>query len=191
MGKEDDVFAHLGTVVADGAHAASSEAISWRTPVRFDPTLLKKLITRHDALQARIAALAREFRSNRTEAWRVARECASDLHELRRSEALWLYPVLARGLASDQAMWRQLVKLRFVMNGLARRVLRSIDELALATRQAAEIAAPVAAVTRALAEYRRHNEAELYALYELMDPRAAAVPTTRLAHTRNALNKSA
>ena len=67
----------------------------------------------------------------------------------------------------------KLVSLRFVMNGLARRVLRSIDDLSAATRQATDITAPIGAVMKALAEYRRRNEAELYALYELMDPRAA------------------
>jgi len=173
MGKEDDVFARLGPALIDNTNAMPTESIGWRTPVRYDPTLLKKLITRHDALQARVAALARDFHSNRAEAWRTARDCAAQLHELRRAEALWLYPVLARGLAADQAVWRQLVSLRFVMNGLARRVLRSIDDLSAATRQATDIAAPVGAVMKALAEYRRRNEAELYALYELMDPRAA------------------
>lgn len=171
MGKED-VFVHLGSAPADSTTTAPAESISWRTPVRYDGTLLKKLITRHDALDARVAALPKEFRDNRAEAWRGARDCATQLHELRRAEALWLYPVLARGLAADQGIWRQLVSLRFVMNGLARRVLRSIDELSLATRQASDISAPIRVVMKALADYRHRNEAELYALYELMDPRA-------------------
>lgn len=180
MGKEDDVFARLGPALNDIPNATPTEAISWRTPVRYDPTLLKKLITRHDALEARVAAIARGFRSNRAEAWRVVRDCATQLHELRRAEALWLYPVLARGLTADQTAWRQLVKLRFVMNGLARRVLRGIDELSAATRQATDIGLPIGAVMKALAEYRQRNEAELYALYDLMDPRAC---TPKSAHS--------
>jgi hypothetical protein len=174
MGKEDDVFARLGPALADDA--SPSEALSWRTPVRFDPTLLKKLITRHDMLEARVASLAKDFKSNRAEAWRVTRDCAAQLHELRRAEALWLYPVLARGLNTDATAWRQLVKLRFVMNGLARRVLRDIEQLAHATRLASDIGPAIGEVSKALAEYRRRNESELYALYDLMDPRAAVTP---------------
>jgi hypothetical protein len=174
MGKEDDVFARLAPATAD--NASPGEAITWRTPVRFDPALLKKLITRHEQLEARVATLAHEFKSNRAEAWRVARDCATQLHELRRAEALWLYPVLARGLNADANAWRQLVKLRFAMTGLARRVLRDIEQLAQATRLSSDITSVIAAVTKALAEYRQRNESELYALYDLMDPRASGKP---------------
>jgi hypothetical protein len=174
MGKEDDVFARLGPALAD--NALPGETINWRTPVRFDPTLLKKLITRHEQLQARVTTLAHEFKANRAEAWRVARDCATQLHELRRAEALWLYPVLARGLNTDATAWRQLVKLRFVMTGLARRLLRDIEQLAHATRLSSDITAAINAVMKALAEYRQRNESELYALYDLMDPGAPGKP---------------
>jgi len=173
MGKEDVVLDRRGSSLSDRAQAPSSEAISWRTPVRFDPTLLKRLIDGHESLQTRVGTLADVFRGNRAEAWRIAHECAAQLHDLRRAEALWLYPVLARGLAADTSVWRQLVKLRFVMNGCARRVLRSLDELGSAARQSADIGQPVGAVLKEFAEYRRRNETELYALYDLMDPRAA------------------
>ena len=178
MGKEDDVFgfAQVGPTMSGNPTAAAGDMLSWQTPVRFDTGLLKKLITRHDALEARVGTLVQGFKRNRAEAWRVARECAGQLHELRRVEALWLYPVLARGLAGDATMWRQLVNLRFVMNGLARRVLRSIEELAQAIRHATDITAAIGAVIKAFAEYRRRNESELYALYDLMDPRLAAAP---------------
>jgi hypothetical protein len=173
MGKEDDVFgfAQLGPAVSDPVLRAPGAGVSWRTPVRFDTGLLKKLITRHDALEARVGSLVQGFKRNRAEAWRVARECAGQLHELRRVEALLLYPVLARGVSGNAEMSRRLVNLRFAMNGLARRVLRSIEELAQAIRNAADLNVAVGAVIRAFAEYRRRNESELYALYDLMDPR--------------------
>jgi len=57
------------------------------------------------------------------------------------------------------------------MNGLARRVLRGLEELVQAVRQMKEIGAHVAVITRAVAEYRQRNESELYTLYSLMDPR--------------------
>jgi hypothetical protein len=93
------------------------------------------------------------------------------LHELRRKEALWIYPVIAHGLTEDAGARRKLLNLRFLMNSLARRVLRSIEELARTIRHVADINGGVATVTHALAEYRQRNETELYTLYSLMDPR--------------------
>jgi len=173
MGKEDVVLDRAAPAPVDRANATQSEAFDWRTPVRFDPTLLKKLIRGHETLQTRLTALPPVFKSNRAEACREAHDCAAQLHELRRAEALWLYPVLSRGLGADPPVWRQLVKLRFVMNGCARHLLRSLEDLARAASDATDIKPATGAALKALAEYRQRNETELYALYELMDPRAA------------------
>lgn len=167
MGKGQDL---LGPARGPIEHTPS-EALTWYTPVRFDPGLLRKLLDQHDMLDARVASLPNRFRRDREEAWRSAQACAGQLHDLRRQEALWVYPVIARGLASDPAARRRLLNLRFMMNGLARRVLRSIDELAQTMRQLTDIAAAVTMVASALAEYRKRNESELYTLYCLMDPR--------------------
>jgi hypothetical protein len=155
---------------AENQHAPSA-ALTWYTPVRFDPGLLRKLLEQHDELEARVASLPNRFRRDREEAWRAAHACAGQLHELRRQEALWVYPVIAHGLANDAAARRRSVNLRFVMNGLARRFLRSIDELVQATRQLTDIAAAVTTAASALSDYRQRNESELYTLYCLMDPR--------------------
>jgi hypothetical protein len=169
MGKEHGVF-DLARASAE-SRGAPSEALTWYTPVRFDPGLLRKLLDQHDMLDARVASLPNRFRRDPQDAWRAAHACAGQLHELRRQEALWVYPVIAHGLAGDPAARRRLLNLRFGMNGLARRVLRSIEELAHAVRQLADIAAGVATVASALTEYRQRNESELYTLYCLMDPR--------------------
>jgi hypothetical protein len=178
MGKDDNVF-DLARV--HGASTPPNEALSWHTPVRFDPGVLKKLLDQHDALDACVASLPNRFRHDPETAWRVAHACAGQLHELRRQEALWIYPVIAHGLDSDPAAMRRLLSLRFGMNGLARRVLRRIEELASAVRQVTDIAAAVATVATTLAEYRQRNESELYTLYSLMDPHRArgAIRVTR------------
>jgi len=177
MGKENDAFdlVHIARKLTSNAGTQPPAALTWYTPVRFDPSLLKKLLDEHDTLDTRVAALPNRFRRDREEAWRSAQACADQLHELRRQEALWLYPVIAHGLDSDTAARGQLTKLRFVMNGLARRVLRSLEELARTIRQVADINAGVSTVSHALAEYRQRNETELYTLYSLMDPRRIPV----------------
>jgi hypothetical protein len=172
MGNDDNVF-DFGR-----AHRTStppSEALTWHTPVRFDPGVLKKLLDQHDALDACVASLPNRFRRDPEQAWRVANACAGQLHELRRQEALWIYPVIAHGLDNDPSAMQRLLSLRFGMNGLARRVLRRIEELSNAVRQVTDIAAAVASVVKTLAEYRQRNESELYTLYSLMDPRRARV----------------
>jgi len=176
MGKENafDLVQAARHLTSNGTPQPPA-ALTWYTPVRFDPGLLKKLLDEHDLLDTRVAALPNRFRHDREEAWRSAHACAGQLHELRRQEALWLYPVIAHGLASDAAARSRLTSLRFVMNSLARRVLRSLEELAQTIRQVADINAGAATVSHALAEYRQRNETELYTLYSLMNPRR--IPT--------------
>lgn len=177
MGKENEAFdlVQVARKLTSNGTTQPPAALTWYTPVRFDPSLLRKLLDEHDVLDTRVASLRSRFRLNRDEAWRAAHACAGQLHELRRQEALWIYPVIAHGLAGDDAARRQLTNLRFMMNSLARRVLRSIEELARTIRQVADINAGVATVTHALAEYRQRNETELYTLYSLMDPRRIPV----------------
>src|SRR4051794_3187407 len=119
MGKEDEGFAHahLASRTRERAAAPPAEASTWHTPVRFDPGLIRKLLDQHDALDKRVAELPHRFRRDREEAWRGAQACAGHLHEVRRQEALWVYPVIARGLDSNPDARRQLLSLRFVMNG--------------------------------------------------------------------------
>lgn len=187
MEKESDVFdlAHLPRGSANGASAPPNEALTWHTPVRFDPGLLRKLIDQHDTLDARVASLLNRFRRDREEAWRATHACAGQLHDIRRQEALWIYPVIAHGLAGEPTARRQLLSLRFVINGLARRVLRRIEELAGAVHQLTDINAAVATVADALSEYRKRNESELYTLYSLMDPHQIRVKAATGLQVRN------
>lgn len=145
----------------------SNSPLSWITPVQFDASLVTRLADQQRALSERFAALASELDKDPDLAERAVRVCVAQLHEMRRNEALWLYPVITRGFAPDPIARRLVWQSRLVMLGLARRVLRRFDELERAIRGKTEVATAADHVSNALAEYRRRNEAEIYPLYNL------------------------
>jgi hypothetical protein len=165
-----DDHVQLGSPAAAGA--SREAALDWHTPLHFDPKLLRQLLARHDALERELAALPDHAARDRDHAVRIAGTCAGLLHELRRQEALWIYPLMARRFGGDPVARRRLTELRFAMNGLARRVLRQIDALSQALRQAGDVRGALAGVVAALADYRLRNESELYTLYSLTDSRS-------------------
>ena len=146
----------------------SGMAPTWNTPVQFDASLVASLVAQHDDLHARFATVVDQLDKDPDAAERAVRDCANQLHDLRRIEALRLYPVIACWFAPDPAARRLASQSRLVMLVLVRHVLRLFDGLTHAIRNGAEI--PVAAdrVAKALAEYRRRNEGEIYPMYNLM-----------------------
>jgi hypothetical protein len=146
----------------------------WNTPVRFDPALVQRLVSQYGELDAGFVALVGRIHSTSEEIRSTVHAGTARLQQLRRSEALWLYPVITKALADDPIASRQVSQLRMVLNGLARRVLRHIEELASAAQHGTAVSGAATLVTTALAEYRRRNESELYPLYDLMRPQAAA-----------------
>ncbi len=149
----------------------SSEILTLDTRVRFDAELLPRLTAGHGELNARFAALLCRLDNDPQEAVCAIRDCATRLHELRRTEALWLYPVIAYGVQYDEDARRQLAQLRLVMLSLTRRLVRRFEQLlqAIVSGTPAQAAADDASVV--LAEYVRRNEAEIYPLYNLMSMR--------------------
>ena len=148
---------------------SAGAALTLNTPVHFDPSLVPRLVAQHSDLNARFTALVAELGKDPEASERAARDCADQLHELRRAEALWLYPVIARGFAPDPIARRLVWQSRLVMLGLARRVLRRFDELARAIRSGTEVTSAAEHATTALTEYQRRNETEMYPLYNLME----------------------
>ena len=138
------------------------------TPVQFDATLVARLVAEHHELNTRFAVLVGRIDDDPVVTARAVRECAGQLHELRRTEALWLYPVIARGTAHDPVTRKRFLQSRLGTLGLARRVLRRFDELTQALRRGTHITATATEVSKALTEYRQRNEAEIYPLYEQM-----------------------
>ena len=153
---------------AGGEAKGAADSIGLDTPVRFDGRLVMRLVTEHSELNRRFAALVRRLDGDPHIIESEVRDCAAQLHRLRRTEALWLYPIIARGVARDPVARRQFVQLRLSMLGLARRALRQFDDMAVALRRSTEIEAAADLATRALGEYRMRNEAEIYPLYDFI-----------------------
>jgi len=148
-------------------------ALNWNTKVQFDASLVGQLITQYRQLNEAFEALGTQIELAPVAAEAKLRECAETLHKLRHAESLRLYPVIARGLSSDPITRRLFWQSRLVMLGLARRVFRRFDELGRALRIKSEVAAAADHAAKALAEYRRRNEAEMYPLYDLIGQRSA------------------
>jgi uncharacterized membrane protein len=146
----------------------ASDSIALDTPVRFDGRLVVGLVTEHAELNRRLGALARQLDGDPHVIEGEVRDCAAILHRLRRTEALWLYPIIARGVARDPVARRQFVQLRLHMLSLARRALRQFDNLAEAIQRGTEVDAAAELAARALGEYRMRNEAEIYPLYDFI-----------------------
>jgi hypothetical protein len=147
--------------------APTDGLIALDTPVEFDAGLVDRLVAEHRALEGRLGRLADELETDPL-IERAVQACSAKLHDLRRTEALWLYPLIARRLARDPVTRRQFLQLRLVMLGLARRALRACDDLTNAVREGIDGKHAVEEARRALAEYRQRNEGEIYPLYQLM-----------------------
>src|SRR5579871_1589387 len=155
----------FGSTSAHGSVPRASDMTLVRTkPLRFDPELIQDLRARHERLAADVASLTAQFSDDLGLAAAAAASCAEQLNELRRWEAIRLYPVISRGLSGDAAAQRQWVILRFVINGLAHRLQRSMDELGT-IQDALGAQAAVDGVLENLTAYRQRNDAELYPLY--------------------------
>jgi hypothetical protein len=152
-----------------GNDPPSGLSLTWTTPVHFDATLVVRLIDQHRELNVRLGEVVAEIGRDPAAAESAVRDCANQLHELRRAEALWLYPVIARELMADPMARRQFSEARLAMLSLARRLLRRFDELVRAIQSGKEIRAAAVRVVKALAAYRRRNEAQIYPLYSLME----------------------
>ena len=150
------------------AAVPSSEILALDTRVHFDAGLPARLIAEHGELNARFATLLCRLDDDPQAAVCAIRDCASRLHALRRTEALWLYPVIARGLEYDEDARRQLTRLRLVMIALTRRVVRCFDRLLQAIVNGTPTRVAAADTSVVLAEYVQRNEAEIYPLYSLM-----------------------
>lgn len=153
---------------------APPESLDLHTPVRFDTTLMPRLLAAHEALNAHFATIVCQLDNDPAAAAAANRECLGQFHELRRTESIWLYPVIARAVDDDDAARGRLMELRLVTLALARRALRCFDALAHAIASGGETQAAAEHLSQALAEYLRRSETEIYPLYGLMNLNATA-----------------
>jgi hypothetical protein len=146
-------------------------APTWNSPVQYEADLVARLTVQHDELDALFATLIGQIKKDSFAAERTVRDCADWLHKLRHTEALRLYPVIARGLSPDPIARRLFWQSRLVMLGLARRVLRRFDDLAHAIQLHRGISAAIDNAAGAMTEYRRRNETTMYPLYNRVGQR--------------------
>jgi hypothetical protein len=156
-----------------GGKGQAGDPLALHTPVQFDRTLVSRLLGAHEALNARFAALVVELDRDAPATLPAVDACAEQLHELRRSESMWLYPVLARCVQDDTDARAQLVQLRLNMLTGARRIFRHFEELTAALRTGSDFRAAAGRLSAALAEYLRRNETEIYPLYDFVGARVA------------------
>lgn len=154
--------------------------LALHSPVRFDPKLVGQLLQLHERINARFAHLLCVIDKDVADATATVNDCLDALHDLRRREAVRLYPVIAHGVHDDNAAHGQLMQLRMVMVALVRRIGRSFDELLQAIGQERQTRAQVERISTPLADYLRRSANEVYPLYTLMGMRAT-LPTNRSA----------
>lgn len=156
-----------------GNRQAAGDHLALHTPVRYDDSLVGRLLAAHELLNGRFAALVVELDRDPAATLPAVGDCAEQLHELRRTESMWLYPLLARCVDADPGARMQLMQLRLHMLTVARRIFRYFEELGRAIRAGSDCRAPADGLSAALAEYLRRNETEIYPLYDLVGARLA------------------
>lgn len=139
-----------------------------KSPSRYEPTLVPRLVAAQKTLISRFEELLPAIERNPGASGAAIDECARQFTAVRHIETVWLYPIVAQVADADADTRGQFAELRLVGLILARRVLRSFDELTQSIR--AEVLAADAAlrVARALAKYANHSERVVYPLYELI-----------------------
>lgn len=149
-------------------HEPDDASVGLHTAVRFDPTLHRRLLGQHDALNARFSEAVARVGDDNNAACQAIRDCATQLHRLRRSEAVWLYPVIAAGIDNDPAARRQFMQLRIALLTNVRALLRGFDELWRAIKDGSASQDDAAQVATALAVFLRRCATEIYPLYDLI-----------------------
>lgn len=145
------------------AHSAAARP----APPKYSPLLVPKLRTVQQSLNTRLAGLVVALDRQPASQGRELDECVRQFGAVREAETAWLYPLLANAVATDAGARGQLAELRLIGLILARRVLRSFDDLQQAARAEVLAAEAASRVAAALASYLRHCENAIYPLYEL------------------------
>lgn len=139
-----------------------------KAPARYERSLVPRLIGAQKTLVARFNDLLGTFEHDPAANAAAVEDCARQFTAVRHIETIWLYPIIAQAVEGDGGARGELMELRLVAMILARRVLRSFDELTQAIR--AEVLASDAAMrlATALMRYASHSERSVYPLYELV-----------------------
>jgi hypothetical protein len=93
---------------------------------------------------------------------------ASELQDLRRAEAMWIYPLIAKGVDADVDARRQLMRLRISLLAELRAILRLLGEMSHALRAGTPCQSTADLISGSMATFLRRGETEVYPLYNLV-----------------------
>ena len=139
-----------------------------KSPSRYEQTLVPRLVGALQALNARFGSILATVEHEPAASAATVEDCARQFTAVRHIETIWLYPIIAQAVEADADARGQLAELRLIGLILARRVLRSFDELNQAIRAEALVGDTALRLGRALAKYSNHSEQVVYPLYELI-----------------------
>ena len=152
----------------DERETATSDAPPRPAPVRFEPTLIARLLGAQQALNARFAGLVELVEREPKAGMGEIEDCARHFGAIRHIEAIALYPLLAQAVESDPDARGQLLELRLIALVLSRRVQRCFDELLQAARAEVLVADATRRLAAALTKYSSHSVHATYPLYDVI-----------------------
>jgi hypothetical protein len=156
---------------AAGAGGDSDVPFTWSTPLRYEPGLLDRLRrANRELVMSYSVALHAGRRGSREAAALAITRCARQLHDVQRTEALKLYPTIARHMADDPEGAAAVTLLRREANALARHFLRLVEGLFSRTRPGMPPDSLVDEAQNALQRYLAEKETHLYRFYALTAP---------------------
>jgi len=152
----------------------NSEALSWSTPIAYEPDLPDRLVLAHRELTVTLELLAEAAGLSVASAVAdAARSCVQQMHALHRLEAMRLYPLIARRQDLDVAGMSAFTRARLEAAGMGRRVLRVLESALEPGAEGALGAADVRFAMVLLQRYVQDKEARLYPLYRAVgEPRS-------------------
>lgn len=155
---------------APDAQGAGGEPIGWASQLAYDPGLVERLVAANDRLRAAFARVVETCRGTGANLPAAAADCARELQALNRTEALRLYPAIARRYAAQPAALDAFTRRRLAVYGHGRRLLRFLEgAVARGGADASELRAALDCLQRYVAE----KQAQLYTLYLALGKTAA------------------
>ncbi len=146
----------------------AGETLNLHPPVGFDSTLTDRLLSMHDALNSRFATILCTFDRDPAATVAAIGFLANELQDLRRAEAMWIYPLIAKGVDADIDARRQLMRLRISLLAELRAIVRLLGEMSQALQAGTPCQSTADLISGSMIAFLRRGEMEVYPLYNLV-----------------------
>ena len=154
-----------------GAGGDADAPFTWSTPLRHDPGLIDELRRANRELMMSYSVALHAGRRGSFEAAALAiTRCARQLHDVQRTEALRLYPTIARRTVDDPDGAAAVASLRREANALARHFIRLVEGLFSRARPGMPPEPLLDEARGVLQRYLDEKESRLYRFYALTAP---------------------